>query len=96
MVTVYVFRVTGMIRNLTKSQGSFLGKGVVIIRGSAHKVHMTSQTLSEAQCPPTPSHGQMWGRRSPESALPGWAALRPLEGWSPGAPLWSSFPYNFT
>ena len=38
MVTIYVFRVTGMTRNLIKSQGFFLGKGIVIIRGSAHKV----------------------------------------------------------
>lgn len=72
-----------MTKNLTKAQAS-LGKGIVIARGSAHQVYVASQTLSEAQHPPpTPSHGQTWSRESPACALPGWAALRPLEGVVP-------------
>lgn len=51
MVTIYVFRMTGMTKNLTKAQAS-LGKGIVIARGSAHQVYVASQTLSEAQHPP--------------------------------------------
>ena len=31
MVTIYVFRMTGMTRNMTEAQASFLGKGIVIV-----------------------------------------------------------------
>ena len=52
MVTIYVFRMTGMTKNLTKAQAS-LGKGIVIARGSAHQVYVASQTLKHS-FPPDP------------------------------------------
>lgn len=83
MVTIYVFRVTGMTSNLTKSQGSFLGKGIVIICGSAHKVYVTSQTLSEAQCPPPPSPMGRCGAGGPQNVLyQGGLYSGPLRGGS--------------
>lgn len=91
MVTIYVFRMTGMTKNLTKAQAS-LGKGIVIARGSAHQVYVASQTLKHS-IPPTPSHGRTWSRESPACALQEWAALRPQGGRFPGAETWSSFLY---
>lgn len=74
---------------MTKAQGSFLGRGITIVSGSAHSLYLSSQTLKhDAPSGPSVSQKRRW--EIPARALPRLVAFRPLEGRCGGANLGSS------